>query len=291
MKKSILLLSLSAAAVLAVSTYSFSYNGDKTESNANPITLETVTVPEFKANSANIIDTSEYSFENKKTEPNIVSLKKLDIIDKDSCYHKMLNSVDYYNYANGRIETNLLNGEECTIVYNVDMIDNVDYQRVTTPSFDEEISVHDNSIEVINKLTDEKSLKPLQFTKTMETGNYDNDKARITTTDGIPTYCYRMNPTNLHYASTVSIFPQEMVFGFLANKENWSITGKSEYIGRDIITLEGKTEPDYGAKLNISTFKMYIDSETGILLHFEGYDSQNTLVSYVNTIEFSDEKK
>ena len=222
------------------------------------------------------------------TEVPQTQLKELEITDKDTCYHKLLNSIDYYNTASGKIETNMLNGNDFSIEYNVDMNTGNAYQHVVSFDFDEEVFCENGIVTIVNNLlqSDNISSSPA-VTKSADTGNYDDDGKRVDCENGIMSYHYRLNPTNLHYASTVSIFFFFLAFGFLSDKELWNISGKENYLNRETFVIEGSTSPEYGAKLNINNFKMNIDSQTGILLGFEGYDASGVLTNYMKTVEFS----
>ena len=227
----------------------------------------------------------------------------LEISDEVSCYHKTLNSVDYFNYASGIIETNMLNGDYYTIEYNVDMVNNESYQHVKSSDFDEEIYSADGVTTTIDNTSEDSNnvrydlayCEADDIAQNMEPYQYrsiESDARRITTDEnGIKCYHYRQNPTNLHYASTFSLFPQEMIFGFLSNQDLWEIKGTDEYLGREVTFTTGTTEPDYGSKLNIDNFIMYFDNKTGIMLLFEGYDAAGNLTEYSKTTEFSDTQK
>lgn len=223
-----------------------------------------------------------------KLERREFPIPEYEITDKTSCYHKLLNCVDYYNAAAGKIETNILNGYLSTIEYNVDMCEGTGYQHVLADDFDEEVFVGDGEVRTEGHIHNNSLLLPA-YRKSGGERTIEDDEKRISTLDGEPCYTYRQNVTNLHYASTVSIFPQEMAFGFLGNKELWDITGRTEYLGREVVIVSGVTSPSYGAKLNINNFTMTIDCKTGIMLKFEGYDYSGNLSKYITTTEFTDE--
>lgn len=233
-------------------------------------------------------------------------LSTMEITDKSSCYHKTLNSVDYFNYANGTIETNMVNGDVFTIEYNVDMTNKKSYQRTKASDFDEEVFAADGYAVTIDNRQEiaktsansnitvpayDEANDPAVNKNSREYASLNDDSQRIVNVSSdIKEYRYRQNPTNLQYASTFSLFPQEMIFGFLSNKDLWEIKGTDEYLGREVTVITGTTEPDYGSKLNVDSFMMYFDNKTGIMLSFEGYDAAGNLTNYSRTTEFSDEK-
>ncbi len=221
-------------------------------------------------------------------------ISALAITDEPSCYHKTLNSVDYFNYANGVIETNMAGDDLLTIEYCVDMVNKESYQHSKSNDFDEEVYSADGQTITIDNMseTNNTHIGSAYYEENMECAQYQtiaSDKQRITTDEnGIKSYNYRMNPTNLHYASTFSLFPQEMIFGFLADQNLWEIKGTDEYLDREVTVITGTTEKNYGQKLNTDTFTMYFDNSTGIMLLFEGYDINGNLTNYSRTTEFSD---
>lgn len=126
-------------------------------------------------------------------------------------------------------------------------------------------------------------------TKSLE--NFSDNSKNSADETIIPVYHYRPNPTNIHYASTVSLFPQEIAFGFLSNESLWEISEKTEFLGRKCTILKGVTGKDYGTKLNISRFVMIVDDKSGIVLSFEGYDSDDNLTQYSTTTSVSFDKE
>lgn len=243
--------------------------------------------------------TIEATTETAKITP-VRKISELAITDEPSCYHKTLNSVDYFNYASGVIETNMAGGDLFTIEYCVDMVNKESYQHAISDGFDEEVYSADGETITIDNMSEtennthivpayDESTDPAVNAELDMYQTFADDSQRITADEnGINTYYYRMNPTNLHYASTFSLFPQEMIFGFLSDQDLWEINGTDEYLDREVLVITGTTEANYGQKLNTNTFKMYFDSKTGIMLLFEGYDADGNLTNYSRTTEFSD---
>mgnify|MGYP000186317389 CR=1 FL=1 len=242
-----------------------------------------------------------------------VPIKALNAVTKEDYFKKILNSVDYYNIVNGTIKTNMLNGSDFSIEYNVDMANCEAYQHVIGNDVDEEVFVQDGKIYTVDNAKNTRNYR-LEVAYSKSDEDIDSDECdemnfssneisvedRVTyTTDGemssdasmIPVYHYRLNPTNIHYASTVSLFPQEIAFGFLSNKSLWEISEKTKFLGRECTILKGTTEKNYGSKLNVSRFNMVIDDESGIVLNFEGYDSDDNLTQYSTTTSVSFNKE
>ena len=113
-----------------------------------------------------------------------------------------------------------------------------------------------------------------------------SERMFVDETDGLPVVAYRANPTNSSLSS-FSLFPQEMAFSYLRNFENWTVTGHEEYLGRDCTVIEGTNSSYYIEKHSVDSFKFLVDSETGVLLNFEGYlNGEKTQFTTVTAIEY-----
>lgn len=90
-----------------------------------------------------------------------------------------------------------------------------------------------------------------------------------------------------------SFCPFEMTMGYLTNFDNWEITGTKEYQNRNCTIVQGVTEEDYGNKMGVDTFEIWVDTETGVWMWYEGYDVDGNVVSYVYTenLCFGDDAK
>lgn len=110
---------------------------------------------------------------------------------------------------------------------------------------------------------------------------------RVGEKDGIPIYYYRTDLTNCSYAA-VSIFPQSLTFGLLADFESWEVIATDVYLDRNVIVLQGKvSDPDYSKKINSNTFELRIDAETGIILEFIGFDLSGCETESMKTTNIS----
>ncbi|MBQ9673106.1 MAG: hypothetical protein IJV39_00580 [Ruminococcus sp.] len=292
------------ATVLSLSIVAMSFSA-KTNENKVSDSAGLSTVSEKSSNKSEIGTNASQSDTEKDKNITEIPIKHLDVDTKTNLYSKVLNSIDYYNVINGTIETNMLNQTDEVIEYNVDMSKGTAYQHVLGRDFDEEVFAQDNNVYTIDNLTKTYSVEAA-VAKSDEyeeddvlLGELDvKDRIKYTTADEeetddaeisesgnelIPVYYYRQNPTNVHYASTVSLFPQEMAFGFLSDENLWDITDKTEFLNRKCTVVEGKTEQGYGEKLNISSFVIIIDDESGVILDFKGYDQQGNITNYTST--------
>ena len=277
-------------------------NASATTNEENKET-ETANVTPISTNES--FTNSDDAIDNEQTKS--IHLKHKKINSKKDLYSKVLNSIDYYNEVSGEIKTNMLNKKDETIKYNVNMEESKAYQYVTGENFDEEVYVTDDNIFTFDNLSrtytvdaavsksEENNeelgkLNPSDRIKYTTAGGekiYEKDEASTAEGALIPIYYYRDDPTNIHYSSTVSLFPQEMAFGFLSNESLWNITQQTDLLGRKCTVVEGETDKDYGQKLNIQRFEMIIDDESGIILNFKGYDENENLTNYISTKQIS----
>lgn len=100
--------------------------------------------------------------------------------------------------------------------------------------------------------------------------------------DGVPTYYYRED-LNMTYFCRESVCPQERVFGYLSDFDKWSVCGRETVAGRNCMVLRGTLSGDYAQKQAATSFAMWVDSETGILLKLETYDRAGQLTDSLTT--------
>ena len=177
---------------------------------------------------------------------------------KSSVLDAMLNSIDYYNSATGKFVTTLINeNEETTVDYQVDIDAQTAYQSVQDTVTNKESYYSDYQELVYNNRMRSYERIDTMFPvderltsgkKSVATGGIEfNAKARgteeriVTNPDGTKEYRYRSNLTNTSLAG-MSLFSQELTFGLLGNKENWSLQGEREFAGRTCLEIQGYTD-------------------------------------------------
>lgn len=228
-------------------------------------------------------------------------------ISKDTIVHMMLNSIDYYDRVSGTMyfasdRKDVVN----TIEFQTILSQSESYskfsqrifdcnQNITMTNFKEtefqEITYCDknrktqiNPKEKTYKIYDSGAVFSLDDARPI------NDNERILTAeDGMPIYRYRSDPTNVTMSS-MSLFPQEIAMGFLKDQDLWNIEGVENYNGLKCYKVQGRTSLAYGSKLNVITFEFLIDSKTGVLVKYEGYDENGSLTDFMYTenLKFGD---
>lgn len=274
--KRILIPALSIMCIIAIIGFSFSIQKEKTE----------FTVVEEKAYANQTID-----------KTNLESINSITNV-KQNILIGMLNSIDYYSTVEGTFVTSFIEeGKETTVTYKTDLINQCSYQKINNESVNFDQYVQSNiGITYNNNTNDALEYKVLPCSETKITmtdsslilySNNSKEDTRITVnSDGTKKYTYRQDMTNTGIA-TMSIFSQEMTFGFLGNTDLWEVIGTTEILGRTCVVISGETEEEYGEKLNVNQFVMYVDINSGIIINFEGYSSTNELTQYIETKEIN----
>lgn len=205
---------------------------------------------------------------------------------KTNIYNKMLNTIDYFNEIDLTLETSMLGDKKTIISYKTNIDEGYAYETVLEDGIlksetysnpnSEYLTFVDNVIKTYNQQylgSFKRSDSPyIALAKRI----YDED-------DGIPCYVYRRNITNCPLAS-YSLVPQEITFSYLKDFDNWEIEGEIEYSGRKCIIIDGKTSPYISNKHSSDEFMMYVDTETGILMKFEGLKNEK-VTNYITVTD------
>lgn len=217
---------------------------------------------------------------------------------KQEIYERMLNSVDYFDTVavcfdlktatddpgiTCEIDTNLLTGEtyeaDTSLDAGADMVNRnlASIERYSDGEYVTDYFNDDKTYRVAHSV-EPRLLNELELPE-------GQPRAFIGSNDKQPCYIYRADPTNSVWGS-YCLFPQGLTFGFLTDFELWDIEGTETYLDRECLILSGQSNGSYKRKTGVSSFTMYVDSQTGILLKLEGLnESGNTAFSMtVNAI-------
>lgn len=230
-------------------------------------------IAEKSGNINQVIETEDFRYTHFEQEALLPLQGEEDtpLSPKVNIYNKMLNSIDYFNNLVLTMETSMLNEGVTTVEYQIDINSNVSYQSVIEDGqiTSETYSQAENMILVNN--TEKTYMQNYLPTYTRNDTPYIPLESRITTgEDGIPCYFYRRNVTNCPLAS-YSVFPQEITYSYLKDFDKWEIEDNNvTYLGRDCVKIVGTPSPYIAEKHSIDSFTMFVDSDTGILLNFQG---------------------
>lgn len=240
-----------------------------------------------------------YSFNDVEKIPNV----------KENIYNSMLNSVDFYDAVKGSYTTTFIRaGEEVTVSYQVDIPAQVAYESIkgsmediTLVCLDETMHTYDanrNSFTqdyYASQFDAESRASGLDSNACLPHGQkaafFDGEKMIydrvVDCGNGERGYYYRHDITNTSIAG-MSIFPQSLGMALLTDMDNWDIVGVEKYLGRQAVVIKGVvTDDDYAKKISSSSFTLYVDIETGVLLDFKGYSASGELGNSITTQDIS----
>ena len=210
---------------------------------------------------------------------------------KKSIYNKMLNTIDYFNKIELKLDTNMLVDTPCELYCHTDIDGGVGYETIIQngKNISEDYCEGERIIEIDNVKKIRREEYFPDYTRA-DSPYIPLEKRTYIEDDGYPAYRYRQNISRLPLSS-FSVVPQEITFSYLADFDKWKITDNSiEYLGRKCIEIKG-IPTDYSAeKQNCDAFSMLVDSDTGILMKFSATkNGKITNYSTVKEIEFDSE--
>jgi len=232
--------------------------------------------------------------------------------DKDTIFHMMLNSIDYYDKVSGTMiftsdnvnvvnvvefqsvlseETSYSRFTQCSTNYTgkLNLSNKLNSINMDVPKFEDIVFCKDGK--KIDILPNDKTYSCLDNSvMTLDDALPIKDEERISVAeDGMPLYRFRNDPTNV-LMSSMCLFPQDIAFGFLEDQDLWEIKGIVDNAGLRCYEICGKTTPEYGAKLNVATFDFLVDTNTGVLVKYEGFDENGNLSDFIYTenLKFDD---
>lgn len=233
-------------------------------------------------------------------ENNIVVLSDAEIT-KEYIYDRILNTPDYFQTLTGTyrreteegqgnynvdfkvrlgsnpksMETVISdNGESSITLFNGEQTQTVNFNGISEQALNSNGNIVDNKISTVN-IEENLNTDVVSLVKSQNRIKTDDD--------GINMIYYRTDPTMLPTARE-SIFSQERGMGFLNDFTTWSIDGQETFLNRNCCIINGTLKGEYADKLNTYSFKLYVDTETGILLKWKCFNSQGKLIdSLVST--------
>jgi|GEM_PF-6403360 hypothetical protein len=241
------------------------------------------TLPVYSMEEVNrIIDEGTERYYNKNGSPLIYTQKYIsaaktaesDSLEmKSYIYHMMLNSVDYFNTAEGSMTYAMNTDCPVFIDFQTDIEKQTAYEsesqngKKTT-----EIYIADGMEYVVypDDLTYDSASKgePIEFCIS------DNDRV-ILLDDGEMLAVNRNDITNLGISGNSCLFPQSYAMSRLVDFSSWEISGSEVILERECVLINGVYEGN--------PFKMYVDLNTGILLKYENFNANGELTGYVET--------
>lgn len=204
---------------------------------------------------------------------------------------KMLNSIDYYDKASGKLVTKGNGNSFNDVEFEIDLTTARSYSHIRQYWIDspenamngdytnaELITDKYGTYDFINYSDGERLHSYNNYSKVHEVTDGvvlraesyeipDNER-RHTKPDGTLSWRYRINPLNCDYAMS-SLFPQMFVLDVLNNTEKWRIDGLQTYLDRECILVSG------------TDFTALIDDKTGVLMKYIATDENGDISDYI----------
>lgn len=188
---------------------------------------------------------------------------------------KMLNAVDNFSDASGSFHIAFSNnGQDEDVDFEVSPKHASSFVRVTRANGEvvENATNGQSSIELrpgesSYQMKQLAKLEPLQSPR-----QFRDEK-------GDAVYQYRQDPTWAIGASEVTL-PQNYAF-WLSNSDA-KIVGHARLVGRNATVIAGHHDAYLADKLRASTFKMWVDDATGVLLKLRGTDAAGRVMYYID---------
>ncbi|MEW9673903.1 sigma-E factor regulatory protein RseB domain-containing protein [Ammoniphilus sp. 3BR4] len=197
---------------------------------------------------------------------------------------KMWDSIDYYQTLKGSFKTSSkrLGGNEQIVEFQV--------REGSIPSSYVKIN-NGNGIVMEQQfdgqyLVNKENGQVIMVTQAQQY-NYDKPKQRFDERGWWgkqKVYNKRFDPAHVGFAEMVT-FPQDVAMGVMEDTSKWSITGSETLLGRTAKIVEGELPASYQQKHGATSFKAWVDSQTGVLLKFQEYDENGKVMENMEVTE------
>ncbi len=192
---------------------------------------------------------------------------------KSYIYHMMLNSIDYIQSAQGTLTYAQVIDDPFTVSFQTDILNHCSYEsQMVNGCKASELFVSDG-VEYIVDLKTNKYSQALRNTQEDFTIS-DNDRV-MTLDDGQLLAINRPDKSNLGIASNACLYPQSYAMSRLFQFDMWDISEITQVLNRSCAVVSGKYRD--------TSFKMYVDINTGILLKYEEFDDNNERTGFFET--------
>ena len=217
--------------------------------------------------------------------------KEKNLSEKDALQEKMLNSIHFFNTAEGKFDYSSNDiGFHYHVDYRLDMTKaDARYAISVTDGNLKEETIYSGG-QLLDVFPDKKEYRKAAVENAKTKGEFKKLKDTVKkTANGTNEYYYPETSIQLGLAGT-SLHSKEIAIGFLEDHSLWEIRGKEKTLNRQSVVVEGHFSVFYQDKLHASTFKLWIDEKTGILLNYETYDAKSHVVDALHTTEITIDK-
>ncbi|MBU7315373.1 sigma-E factor regulatory protein RseB domain-containing protein [Paenibacillus oleatilyticus] len=196
---------------------------------------------------------------------------------------KMLNAIDNYQTVQGAYR-NVTKNRNITVDFEVEQGSNP-YSRILVK---DKAGIKKESISDKNTLI-EFDVKHKTYTKDDKSKINDEKVAvrEFKDSKNEKHMVHRSDPATAQDAQLVT-FPQQIAFWLKDDEKNYSIVGSETILNRNATVIEGKLTSTLSEKFG-SKFKLWVDTETGVLLKLLTFDAQQNETSRIEVlnIEFN----
>lgn len=215
-----------------------------------------------------------------------VSQQEAKVIDSTSIKEKMLNAILYYEDVRGNFK-HITPSRNIVVEFEVKE-NKSPYSNVKVKSKGQVIkeSVADENA-VVNIYPEEKVYNKIQKAP-IDQNKLNKRTLSMSDKDGKALIKIKPDPATAQDAQIVT-YPQQVAHWLDDTKENYKIIGNESFLDRDATVIEGALLDELTEKFNADRFKMWVDTETGVLLKLitTNDDGRETSVIEVQEIEFN----
>lgn len=230
------------------------------------------------ADAVKVWSTGQYGFHSSLKEEAYNRNSKIASIQK-----KMLDAIDNYQDIRGSFQvvfTNNRQNESVNFMVSEGSVPG-SYVKITRKDGTVTVKKSDGS-SMIDMNQSKKTFTKKNITKASKPigpRHYKDEK-------GQSVYVQRQDPAWANMAREVT-HPQNYAY-WLTSVDN-KIVGHKKLLNREVTVIEGKHDAYMSKKLGATTYKMWVDTKTGVLLKLEGKDSKGKVLYFikVNDIKFN----
>ncbi|TXC86067.1 hypothetical protein FS935_18655 [Metabacillus litoralis] len=208
-------------------------------------------------------------------------------MSKNEIFTKMLNSIDHFHTAVGKYEifTTYHDRSTSTTIeeFEISTKEQIGGSSIVFDIYPENNDKHINKI-----FYNESNLWHLdEARKTFVESDYHpiTSQTPFTVEEAIsidPLDIYNAEYRERPPVGTTVLFPYEKATSYLRDVKMWDIDKQNEEIaGQNTIVLKGTVDPQINRMMPEESFRFWVDKDTGILVKFEGYDSNGEITSYI----------
>lgn len=308
MKKAIFNI-ISVPLVLGLSVsgfYLFSENMRKTNSTSMNYSSSSALTANKTIDDKSVVEDNAFETNNGNNSFNYELEQAVDynIATKEDIFYMMLNTIFYFDKVSGTAifktdNPQILNVDE----FQCSLHEAQEYSHVTQRYIEDEKNISISTLSppitefmLYSQGVDEIIVNSNEKTYSIHHGGaitldnvikQTNENRLSNDENGIPVYNMLTTPTNI-FSASMCIQPQEITFGYLSNFDLWNIVDVITLNGRTCYLIRGEAEEEYGSKFNVKNFEFIVDTQTGVLIKYEGYDCNGNISDFMYTenIEF-----